>query len=87
MKIKQGGATDLGKSKQHDTFNRTWWSVLSIYKLVPWRQLPTEKNWPPRLEGVVLLKVPIDKKLQVAPLNPCLIGDKYDVMKVIYGSC
>ena len=37
--------------KQDDAFNRTWWSVLSIYKLVTWQHLPIE-----RTGGHVVLK-------------------------------
>ena len=37
--------------KQHDAFNRTWWSVLSIDKLVTWQHLSIE-----RIGGHVLLK-------------------------------
>ena len=37
--------------KQDDTFNRTWWSVLSIDKLVTWQHLSIE-----RTGGHVVLK-------------------------------
>ena len=37
--------------KQDDAFNRTWWSVLSIDKLVTWQQLSTE-----RTDGHVVFK-------------------------------
>ena len=37
--------------KQDDAFNRTWWSVLSIDKLVTWQHLSIE-----RIGGHVLLK-------------------------------
>ena len=37
--------------KQDDAFNRTWWSVLSIDKLVTWQHLPIE-----RTGGHVVLK-------------------------------
>ena len=37
--------------KQDDAFNRTWWSVLSIDKLVTWQHLSIE-----RIGGHVVLK-------------------------------
>ena len=37
--------------KQHDAFNRTWWSVLSIDKLITWQPLSIE-----RTGGHVVLK-------------------------------
>ena len=30
--------------KQHDAFNRTWWSVLSIDKLITWQPLSIERT-------------------------------------------
>ena len=37
--------------KQDDAFNRTWWSVLPIDKLVTWQHLSVE-----RIGGLVVLK-------------------------------
>ena len=48
---KQGIITDAATSvchirhlNQDDTFNTTWWSVLSIDKLVTWQHLPIERT-------------------------------------------
>ena len=30
--------------KQHDEFNKTWWSVLSIDKFVTWQHLSVERT-------------------------------------------
>ena len=40
--------------KQDDAFNRTWWSVLSIDKLVTWQHLLIKRTG---VEGFVMLKV------------------------------
>ena len=42
--------------KQDDAFNRTWWSVLSIDKLVTWQHFSIERTG----HHAVLLKVPND---------------------------
>ena len=45
--------------KQDDAFNRMWWSVFSIDKLVTWQHLSIERTGGHvLLKAVVMLKVP-----------------------------
>ena len=50
--------------KQDDTFNRTWWSVLSIDKLVTWQHLLIE-----RTGGHVVLKASSCLRSLIADLS------------------